>query len=218
MRPRGQAVSRHERTHHTHTKHQAPRTKRRTTNGSPASAEGSAATSTSTRPSSASRLVVLALLGGAGILIYLAACSRVARRGPPVDRLSGACWAARAPLATCRARPRGRRNCRAPVPCQQLAVERGGLDRDPDRGTCRALGLAQGAPRAAHRDRADRASRHPRRAACGRHRRGVLVVRRESRRRHRRPRLYADGRGGRSAAVQARDREPASRPVAPLPL
>ena len=88
-------------------------------------------------------LVVLTLLGGAGILVYLAAVLVVPAEGKQsiaADVLAGA---ARPSLAARRPRPRRRRDRRPALAGQHLADDRRGLDRDPDRRARGALGLPQ---------------------------------------------------------------------------
>ena len=88
------------------------------TGWSPASAAASAATSTSTRRFYRVGFVVLALLGGAGLLIYGAAALVMPDEGARrVDRRGGAPrTAADRPCAADRPRARRRRRARAPLP------------------------------------------------------------------------------------------------------
>ena len=159
--------------------------------------------------------VVLTLLGGAGILVYLAAVLVIPDEGrEQLDRGRRARRAPRPALAPRRARPDRRRHPRPHLARRALAERRRRLGTAPRRRSRHPLDEPPRQPRQADRDRGDRHRLGPPGGGDRGHGSRVRMVQRQPLGRRRRPRLRTGDRHRDPAVVQARHRQPPRRPLA----
>ena len=159
--------------------------------------------------------VVLTLLGGAGLLVYLAAVLVIPDEGEEHSIAADVLAERRdRPWPPRRARPDRRRHPRPPLARRALAERRRRLGPAPRRRSRHPLDEPPRQPRQADRDRGDRHRLGPASRRRSPPRRRLRLVQRQPLGRRRRPRLRTGDRRRDPAVVQARHRQPPRRPLA----